>query len=373
MSILPRDLPGADGSPWQHAAGPIPWDRFRAEVLALYEPPLRARATYTSMRHMLDVVSGLVGPEATTSTLSPSLIARLIATRPHGQSAYTTASLLSYLRAACGYAYSQQYIFANPFAFRKKWIRTPAPADRQRHHSLEDIARVIDLAREDVSRKLPGSWSQWRARRLLALVSVVAYTGLRRNEALHLRTEDIDLHGRMLLILPRAGSRLKTEGSAQPVPIPDALGHVLAEWIPHLALPEGHPDDPEVFTPRDNPSGRRDTGWLFPNAYRTGPWVGGSQGHKPLDQFKRLGKRAGVEGFTFLSLRHSWATHAESKWGFSEAFIQRVLRHTNRRTQRHYRHADPENLKAAVGGFPNSVRPRLPQPVLDTRVMTTGA
>jgi integrase len=49
-------------------------------------------------------------------------------------------------------------------------------------------------------------------------------------------------------------------------------------------------------------------------------------------------------------LRHSWATHAEAR-GLGELMVQRQLRHTTKRTQKHYRHADEANIAAAVGGF----------------------
>src|SRR5262249_48814096 len=68
-----------------------------------------------------------------------------------------------------------------------------------------------------------------------------------------------------------------------------------------------------------------------------------------LDRVRRLGVRCGIEAMTLLSLRHSWATHAESAWGLSELQIQRVLRHTNTRTQKRYRHADLANLCVALG------------------------
>ena len=56
-----------------------------------------------------------------------------------------------------------------------------------------------------------------------------------------------------------------------------------------------------------------------------------------------------MPGVTFQLLRHSWATHAESLWGLSEPLIQRMLRHTTERTQRHYRHADLDNLRRGEG------------------------
>lgn len=325
---------------------PIPFDQFRTEVLALYQPPLRAVATKRRMRTILDAVGAVLGDGATTADLTPELITRLIASRPPGESPYTTNAYLGGLRAACNYGLSQGYLRANPFAFRKKWIRLGKPA-RKRHHSLEDIGRVLALMKRDTERKK--GWAQWRAWRLYALASTVAYTGMRKMEAIRLRREDIDLENRIILLVDRCDARLKTEASAQPVPMPDALVLILAEWLPRLALPTDCPLENGNGKAADAKLRRKpDPGWVFPNSYRTGPWIGGSTGHRPLDRMKRLGERAGVKGFTFLSLRHSWATHAESRWGFSEAMIQRVLRHTNTRTQQHYRHADPTNLRAAV-------------------------
>lgn len=68
-----------------------------------------------------------------------------------------------------------------------------------------------------------------------------------------------------------------------------------------------------------------------------GPWLDGGIGLKPTDQVKALGRRAGVEGFTPLSIRHTFATLAEG-WGWGDAMIQRFLRHTTPFTQRGYRH-----------------------------------
>jgi integrase len=84
---------------------------------------------------------------------------------------------------------------------------------------------------------------------------------------------------------------------------------------------------------------------------RSNRWKDGSPGTRPLDQMKGAGKRAGVAGFTFLSLRHSFATHAEGAWGLSPAQIQRCLRHTSLKTQWHYRHADLDNMRASAGGI----------------------
>ena len=322
--------------PWPPAGdvGPIPLPRFRDEVLALYKPPLRAKNTFNKMRQALSIAVELAGPGATTADLSPELIARIIGSRPAGESPNSTLSLLSSFRAACAYAQTRGYVRVTPFAYRKQWLR-PAPTTKAHAHSQEDIARVLALLKADVEAR--EGWAQWRARRLYALAATFAYTGLRRNEGLYLHVEDVDLAGRMLLIVERGGRHLKTRASAQPVPIPPALAEILDDWL----RPEHRLWMADVAADA--------CPWVFPNTFRVGPWTGGPMGQKPLDRLKAAGERAGVDGFSFLSLRHSWATHAEA-WGLSPAMIQRILRHTSLRTQWHYRHADTANLKAAVHG-----------------------
>jgi integrase len=338
------------------APGPIPFALFSDELLGLYRPPLRAKATYIKIRQVLGIVADLLGPAGTTADFTPALIVAFIASRPPAESPNSTISLLNSLRAAFSFAFGQGYCRVNAFSLRKTWLRSSPPnRERRRHHSAAEIAAVLEVMRLDIVRKVPGSWSQWRARRLYALASTVAYCGLRRNEALRLRVEDLDVPGRMLVVVERQGSRLKTIDSAAPVPIPDRLAAVLAEWLPYLALSDRPAENPSGPLPASNPKGERDQNWVFPNVYQSGPWIGGSPGHKPLDRMKAAGERAGVSNFTFLSLRHSWATMAESRWGLSAPTIQRVLRHSNVRTQAIYRHADPQNLRAACAtiGFGN--------------------
>ncbi len=335
--------------PVVEAAGPVAWPLFSEEFLSLYRPPLRAKATLAGMRQVMDIVAELLGEGGTTADLTPTLIVRFIQSRPATESAFTTKQMLAKLRVACNYAAGLGYCRVSPFALRKSWIRVSIrKATKQRHHSIEDIGRALELARRDTITKAPGSWSQWRARRLYALVSVVAYTGLRKQEALRLRVEDVDIEGRIIDVVSRQGSELKTGASAAPVPMPDALAEILAEWMPHLALPANAPAPANAPMPVANPRGKRDDAWLIPNAYRTGPWQGGSHGYRPIDRIRRLGERCGIEGFTFQSLRHSLATHLESRFGCSELVVQRILRHTSTRTQAHYRHFDFPNVFAAV-------------------------
>lgn len=78
--------------------------------------------------------------------------------------------------------------------------------------------------------------------------------------------------------------------------------------------------------------------------------AGRPPGGRPLDELKAAGRAIGIEDVSFQKLRHSWATHAELR-GIGELMVQRQLRHTTRRTQLHYRHADVVNLAEAVKDF----------------------
>jgi integrase len=67
---------------------------------------------------------------------------------------------------------------------------------------------------------------------------------------------------------------------------------------------------------------------------------------RALDQVRDLGVRAGVEGLTIASFRHTFASLAEG-WNMSELELQRLLRHSRIRTQRAYRHELPAVLREA--------------------------
>ncbi len=297
----------------------IAFDRFRAEFLDLYRAA-RARKTWAKARQALGELSRLEPPPRSTKDLTPGLIARFVgASRERGRADTTTDSLLRSIAAACSYAAKMGYVRASPFAqFAGGWGLDTEPAEVPRHLSLAELAGLMDHLRRDRE--------TWHARRLYALAATVAYTGLRRSEALHLGLADVDLASGFLSVpRRRLTHRAKTRASAAPVPIPPPLVPILLAW-----MPEAGP------------------AWLFPGATRKGPWTGGPPGRKPLDMLKAAGKAAGIRGpVTFQALRHSFGTHA-GVWGLDPIRLKQVLRHTTLRTQRHYIHPDAANLRDAV-------------------------
>src|SRR6185437_4363852 len=195
----------------------------RRKILALYVPPIRARATYDTMARVLGHVERLGA--RTAQQLTPELVAAYVERRSHEVCANTVIGELGYLKAACSWAVDEGYLARSPFRGKRKgpksWLR-PAPRKRQPYHSIVDLSRVIA--------HLEAAAVDWTGRRLHALAALVALTGLRRDEALYAWAEDVDLELRIVRVMGR--KRLKTVESAAPVPICDDLAEVLERWLP---------------------------------------------------------------------------------------------------------------------------------------------
>lgn len=297
----------------------IKYDRFKVEVLSLYEPPLRAIATWRQVRQVLEEFEqiGLVW----CSDIKPVAVARWIKAHPD-RSPARTASLLRTFAAACSYARSAGYLTRTPFDFRKvsQWVRgevlAPDRPGPPRHLTPDEITRLLQVADDEAAL---GSWD---AGRLQVLVYLFAFLFLRKGEALNLKTADVDLAAGVIAIQSRRHHRLKTRASSARLPAPAPLLHVLRLWVPRTGCE-----------------------WLIPGRKRLGPWTGGKPGDKALDQMKALGKRAGINNLTILAFRKTAGTYGKS-WGFSQLELKALLRHSNVGTQAWY---DEESIDALRG------------------------
>lgn len=285
----------------------IDWMRFRAEIEAIYTSPSKAPNTCKKMARTLAMAEAF-GIDA-LDQLTTSWVARFVAWRAgRGANRNTIRGDVSYLAAAVAIAVEERWIEKPPTWRRVK--PRPGPRARKALHAVEDVRRVMEL--------LASRSRIWDQHRLLALAAVVACTGLRKQEALRLRVEDVDLDARLIRVVER-DRRLKTVGSAAKTPICPELRDVLAGWLPRCG-----PD------------------WVFPGSKGTGPWTGGTAGKSPTDRLKAAGLEVGVEGLTLNSLRHTFATWSRRRWGLSGIQLRDVLRHTTEHTQEHYVHEETE-------------------------------
>jgi integrase len=298
---------------------PVPLATWRDQVLARYASG--PRSTRDRMGQALREAIDLAGPGATTAHLTAELVARFA--RRAGAAA-TTNGLLASLRRACGLAADSRQLNAS----RLKgacWRVKESGSPRARHHSRQEIARVLEA--------LAGGVGSWEGGRLHALGAVYAYTGVRLQEALQIRIANVDLTRGFLFV--GEDHTTKTEKSTAPVPCPRVLVQILGKWLPRVG-----------------------SEFAFPNLGRLKPWTGGTYGKRPTDRLVAAGQAVGVKGFTPLSLRHSLATHYASWWGLSDKQIQQILRHTTPLTQKFYVHPDLINLGELVRDFSFVAAPR---------------
>ena len=196
----------------------------------------------------------------------------------------------------------------------------PNPVRQDRTHSIKDpfVAepkhRTRYLTDEEESRlrvALPAdAWP---------VVAFSLLTGLDRGAQLGLRWEAVDLQTRTITTERRKGRR----GDSRPVIIP-----INADLLTILrALPS-----------------RLSSPWVFPNATGTGPLDG-----RDFDRlvFRPALRRAGIAGFRWKDIRHSFATRLRMA-NVEIQSIRDLLGHTSTRMTERYSHATASHLRAAV-------------------------
>lgn len=306
------------------------WEAAERAVWDVYRPALHAPGTWRAHRRALGFLRAAApgGPtdvdvEAVLA-LREGLLRGLWTTRPLAPGGVN--SVLRTVRAQCSLWRDEGLIERSPFegrAGRRLFAREPRrrPLEGEAHHGLEAMRRLFARADDEWRDAAASPEARFRAGRRRALLYVLAYTGCRKSEALWLRWRDVDEERGVLWILDE-DRRLKTSASAGPVAMHPRLREALAEW-----------------RPSSRPT------YVLCQRRADRPWTQGSPGYRPTDDLKALGERAGVRGVTMLSLRKTWATHAESAWGLTHEQARRVLRHTSEATGDWYRQFDLPNLR----------------------------
>jgi integrase len=194
----------------------------------------------------------------------------------------------------------------------RKVPKPPASPGRQRILSPEERASLLKACQE--------SQNPW----LSTAVSLALMTGLRRGQLFNLRWQDVDLDGGVVRVIERKNH------VRHPVPVPRAGLDLLR------ALRGSAPDD----------------AWLFTGTRAPGNFPGEQAWETAL-------KRAGIEGFRFHDLRHTFASWMLMS-GASLAEVSELLGHTSLAMTRRYSHFTPSHLLDRVERMARQFLPPAP-------------
>jgi site-specific recombinase XerD len=271
-------------------------------------------AAYRGDLHGLQRFLEEEGLEATVEVLTPPLLRRYVSwLASSGYSPATIARRLYAISSLCKYLTNYGYAEGNPcgqVVLPKKSRRMPAVL------TLEEARRVLKVADDHAC-----PWMGFRNR---AIVAVLVFCGLRRQELIDVKISDIDLKSRWLKVRKGKG------GKGRSIPLAPEAADAISDWLEFR---------PEV-----------DHEYLL-----TG--LGGRRLDKNgvVCVFRGIAKRAGVDrrGVSLHTLRHTFASLLLQE-GADLVSIQELLGHSDLSTTAIYLHMDAAHLQGAVERHPLS-------------------
>lgn len=108
---------------------PVPLADLRADVLALYKPPLKARSTWLRVAQVFDELAR--SKVRTSADLDPQKIgAMLVRLHRGGMSRSSLRVTLAFVRVICDHAAEEGWLAASPFRGPHTWTIPTAPRKR---------------------------------------------------------------------------------------------------------------------------------------------------------------------------------------------------------------------------------------------------
>ena len=160
---------------------PIPWARkIRNELLAMYQPPMVAKATRSKMVQVLRELEAIGSRHCRLDHDHDRSVRRL----SPGRSSRVYPPCRSGRRPDHLYLCRDRRLSEGQPVPAAQAVEVGAVADAPGKTSLgrDEIRRILDLLANQIDTR--DGWAQWRARRLQAVTAIIAYTGCRKNECL---------------------------------------------------------------------------------------------------------------------------------------------------------------------------------------------
>lgn len=279
--------------------------------------PLTVTAYQSDIDLFIDFLNG-EGVPPTVADVTPRLLRQfLLAMKRDGLAASTRARRLYALRSLWDFLEKSEMVQTNPC----RRVSAPKTGQRVPEYLTPDECEALLEATED-------QYYASLATRDRAALTILVYTGLRRQELISIRLSDIDLHEGTLRVLRGKGNRSRI------VPLVVEVQEAIRKWLDER--PEV--DHEMLLTGRD----------------------GSPLGTHGLNlAFRRAAEKAGLDrdGVTLHTLRHSFATmllHSQ----VDLISLQRLLGHSSIESTAIYLHVDMTRLREAVDAHPMSANGR---------------
>lgn len=239
---------------------------------------------------------------------------------------------LSALKAMLGKAERWGVIEKNPLANVKPLKEDPSAIIRYLDDAEDKALRKTLDQRQEEQREERQRYNQWLKERHMAplreltgqytdylkpMVLLALNTGMRRGEIFDLRLKDIDFKRRQVVVHGHSSK----SGRTRHIPLTDEGVRVLTTWC------------------NDNRYGKNDL--IFPSP------VTGGRFDNINKAWSALMDKAGIEGFRFHDLRHSYASRLVMK-GADLYVVRELLGHASIETTQRYSHLAPEHKAKAV-------------------------
>ena len=255
--------------------------------------------------------------EPQLEAVTPKLLRMfLLVMKQAGLAASTRARRLYALRSLWGFLEKTEVVQANPCR------KVSVPKARQnvpQYLTPEECEALLEATQDQYYSSL--------GPRDRAALSLLIYTGMRRQELLDLTLDDVNLMEGTLRVVGGKGNKTRL------LPLVSEAQEAVAEWLERRAQ-NGHR---QLLTGRDGrPLGTHGLNLLF----------------------HRAAEKAGLQrdGITLHTLRHSFATMLLHK-RVDLVSLQRLLGHSSLETTSIYLHVDMTRLREAVDAHPMSGKP----------------
>ncbi len=273
-------------------------------TIAAYRSDFRAFLAYLAEQ-------GEVGPTV-ASVDRPVVRGHIAWLRTRGLAPASAVRHLNSLRAFWAYLRDESRVQADPFVR----ISIPnLPSRPPRALSAHEAQSLLDTAEQQRC--------VFNAFRDKAILSLLIFTGLRRNEILQLRLHDLDLNAATVIVLSGKGAK------ARIVPLCEGPQDAVRDWAELRPTDCGHD---RVFTSK---------------------WGAPLSKNGLMSCLQRAVAKSGIraDGVTLHTLRHTFAT-LMLKGGCDLYSLQQLLGHSRLDTTAQYLHAGLADLRHALGHHP---------------------